>query len=171
MDGAHRVAYRIFRGPIPFGWVVAQSCGDLACINPAHLFTAAMPRPRQSGGRTADRNIYSSPEWQRARDAALLRDGHRCTVARFFAGDCTDVLHVHHIVPLVDGGAPFALKNLGTTCSRHHRMWEVLRQEIARNLSDDLYHRVTCRHQHRSSEARRQCEARMARQRERSIAA
>lgn len=34
---AHRIAWKIFKGPIPKGHVVSNSCQDPACTNPLHL--------------------------------------------------------------------------------------------------------------------------------------
>ena len=50
--------------------------------------------------------------WQKARRAALVRDGYRCT-------KCSRVgeLHVDHILRLEDGGLPYALDNLQVLCS------------------------------------------------------
>jgi hypothetical protein len=34
---AHRLAWRIARGPIPTRWQPVQRCGHLLCVNPSHM--------------------------------------------------------------------------------------------------------------------------------------
>lgn len=51
---AHRVAYALFRGPIPDGMNVCHHCDNPPCCNPEHLFLgddAANAADRESKGR------------------------------------------------------------------------------------------------------------------------
>jgi 5-methylcytosine-specific restriction endonuclease McrA len=52
--------------------------------------------------------------WRRVRLLVLERDEHRCTINM---EGCTGAATcVDHIVPLVFGGAPYALENLRASC-------------------------------------------------------
>jgi 5-methylcytosine-specific restriction endonuclease McrA len=57
----------------------------------------------------------SSMAWQNARAAARKRDGERCRRC-----GASEQLEVHHVVPLAEGGAEFALSNLTTLCHDCH---------------------------------------------------
>lgn len=59
---------------------------------------------------------YDMPDWERARRAALRRDGRRC-VCCGIAGR----LDVHHVQPVYSRGAPFAVANLASVCRSCHR--------------------------------------------------
>lgn len=105
--------------------------------------------------------LYSTLHWRVARARALARDRGRCTVSRLLGGVCSPgPLHVHHIVAVADGGDPLDLDNLGTTCASHHPVWESLRRTLVARLTAPP---PQCRHAHRTAEARRICEARLAR--------
>lgn len=56
-----------------------------------------------------------SYRWANVREKILTRDKHRCQ-------DCgyDQNLHVHHITPLSEGGAPFDSDNLKTLCETCH---------------------------------------------------
>lgn len=61
--------------------------------------------------------IRGTARWQRTREAALRRDGRRCTVC----GASGQRLEVHHVQPIAAGGAAYDLRNLVTLCpSCHH---------------------------------------------------
>lgn len=110
--------------------------------------------------------LYNSSRWRdEVRPAALERDGHRCTVSRLLGGPCTEgrPLHVHHIVPVDEGGAPYDLDNVGTVCARHHPMWEALRRTLARRVNRPVVPLARCRHQHRYRYGREECERRRRR--------
>jgi 5-methylcytosine-specific restriction endonuclease McrA len=108
--------------------------------------------------------VYNTARWRSVRERVLARDGARCTVSRLLGGDCSPgPLHVHHIVPVEDGGAPYDEDNLGTACARHHPTWESLRRRLARARARET---IRCPHSHRSLDARLICEARLARRRQ-----
>jgi len=54
MEGTHRVAYEMGKGPIPAGHGVLHHCDTPACCNPSHLFTGTNTdnnRDRDTKGR------------------------------------------------------------------------------------------------------------------------
>lgn len=91
------------------------------------------------------------------REYVLERDGGRCWVARWLGGDCTGDIHVHHIVPVSKGGTDDP-DNLCAVCSRHHPMWERLRQSVL-NARGPRWKR--CPHRHTTRDGRVACERRM----------
>lgn len=102
--------------------------------------------------------VYDTEAWELARAAALARDGHRCTVARFLGGACSPILDVHHLVPISEGGAECDLDNLITACKVHHPTVEALRRAILRHRNREWRR---CPHPpgaHRYPGAREACE-------------
>lgn len=89
-------------------------------------------------------SFYSTSDWLEVRDAALERDGYRCTVARLFGGECHEELHVHHIRSVADyPEQALDLDNVATACKSHHPMWERLRRELTGEAKVP-----PCRHRH-----------------------
>lgn len=114
-------------------------------------------------------SVYDTLRWRATADRARKRDGNRCFVARLLGGECAGgTPHAHHIRPLEEGGAPYDLENVATVCASHHPVWEALRRRLLAALDLPEERPPRCHHFHRTAEARRQCESRMARQRERS---
>jgi len=113
--------------------------------------------------------LTDTQAWETARSAALDRDGHRCTVARFLGGRCHDVLDVHYLLPVSEGGDEYDVDNLITACHRHHPMVEALRRGILRRRHDRW---MPCPHPpgtHRYPHAREACERLLNRRRRRAL--
>lgn len=100
-------------------------------------------------------DFYSTAAWQRLRQQARTRDGHRCTVSRLLGGDCSGLLHAHHIDPADD---PLDLDNVACVCSHHHPRWESLRRGIMQRREREW---KRCPHRHRYAQGRAECEKRL----------
>jgi len=105
--------------------------------------------------------LYDTPRWNWLRERVLRRDGNRCAVGRLLGGDCHPTLHVHHVVPVSDGGSPWNIENLVTVCASHHPELEALRRRLRADPP-------RCSHFHPYPEGRRACERRLQ---ERRVAA
>ena len=113
-------------------------------------------------GRCGMHGIYDTALWRIVRRRVLARDGNACTVSRLLGGDCHGTLHVHHLIPVSEGGARFDDANLITACASHHPQLEAVRRHVlARRFARESMPR--CNHEHRTAEARAICERRMAR--------
>lgn len=109
--------------------------------------------------------IYNTLRWHRTKQLARERDGNKCTVARLLGGECSPgPLHAHHVMPVSEGGRPYDLDNVGTSCASHHPMWEALRRRLVANLQPEKPRVLRCNHRHPTAEGRRICERRMLRE-------
>lgn len=91
--------------------------------------------------------------WTDIRARILARDGG-CS-GRFLGGPCSPVLDVHHIIPRELGGTDKD-DNLMVVCHSHHPQVEAMRRAIL-----DRRGYRTCRHHHRTLDAKRLCERRL----------
>jgi 5-methylcytosine-specific restriction endonuclease McrA len=107
-------------------------------VQPRHRYTRTTrhgrcpicARDKQRYADDPHRKALSSYAWQKAREAARNRDGHRCVYAE--SGDCSGQLEVHHLISVRRGGDPFALDNLVCVCRGHHEVIEAAQRKAAR---------------------------------------
>jgi len=69
---AHRVAYELFKGPIPPGLFICHSCDNPGCCNPNHLFIGTQQDNVQDM-RNKNRG-YNFPKGEKHRKAKLSLD-------------------------------------------------------------------------------------------------
>ena len=78
------------------------------------------------------RRVYRSKAWAAVRAAVRARAGFRCERCRR-----PGRLEVHHVIPIVDGGAPFDERNLQALCRSCH-----FRAEPGRDKARDEWRAV-----------------------------
>ena len=75
-EGAHRVSFKLHKGPIPEGLLVLHRCDTPLCVNPDHLFIgteADNAADREAKGR----GIYGDQHWTRLSPENMPRgDNH-----------------------------------------------------------------------------------------------
>jgi hypothetical protein len=105
--------------------------------------------------------LYDSQEWRALCVRVRARDGDRCTVQRLLGGACHPQLHVHHLIPVSEGGLPIPHDDDAiTVCQSHHPLLEGVRRAVLRARDR---HVRRCPHAHRTREAREACERRLNR--------
>ncbi|PCJ39145.1 MAG: hypothetical protein COA71_14610 [SAR86 cluster bacterium] len=55
-ETVHRIAYKFYKGPIPDGLCVSQTCKNRLCVNPQHLTLRTKDEVRKSGIPTIRKN-------------------------------------------------------------------------------------------------------------------
>jgi hypothetical protein len=102
--GAHRVAWEIYRGPIPDGLHVLHKCDTPSCVNPDHLFLgdqAANNRDMFAKGRAYDRSGHSnsrsklSPE--QVRQIRAMPKKEQATIAEMYGVSQSTVSRVQRM--------------------------------------------------------------------------
>lgn len=81
---AHRLAYFLFKGPIPDGIVVCHTCDNRKCVNPLHLFLGTIDTNNKDMAAKG-RCKYSAKAWPRCKhgheftpeNTAITKDGFR----------------------------------------------------------------------------------------------
>lgn len=87
---------------------------------------------RDDAGARLTRKVHNSARWRYQVQPMHLRRSPLCVLCEA-EGRVEAAVHVDHIVPIRDGGAPFDPANLRSLCLRHHsaetRRWQNGRQD------------------------------------------
>lgn len=94
VQGAHRIAYQISRGPIPRGLCVCHRCDNPRCVRPGHLFLGThqenmADRNRKGRARGGDRRVNAKL------DASVVRRIRALCAGGMLQKHCAEMFGVH----------------------------------------------------------------------------
>lgn len=103
---AHRLAWSLFRGPIPEGMLVCHSCDNRRCVNPAHLWLGTQK------DNLGDRDAKGRSNYQRgARNGAAKLDESAVLAIR---ADCR---------PIAQIAAQHRISQAAVSLIRNRKVW------------------------------------------------
>lgn len=94
-ERAHRVSYRLYKGPIPDGLFACHKCDNPACVNPDHLFLGTLKenqedmsrKGRAARGSKSGMAKLTESDIKQIRQLVCVDDVSRRVVASFFKVD------------------------------------------------------------------------------------